>query len=326
MIKKYLFVLLFLFIGINLYATQVMRDDVLMLKTLSISTSTAAPSTHQEGRMYWDNVDHTLAIQTGLSDTNLQVGQESVIRVINKTGNQITNGSIVYEVQRVGDRPSVALALANSTTTAKILGMATEDINNDAEGFITTFGLVRGVNTSAYSGGQTLYLSSYTAGGFTGTTPPIPNYSVKIGRVSTNQNNGSVFVDLGVECTNHVVINNLAVLGNTYFQGKLVEGVSTTQILYSTSTIQVSNAYVVIQSSGGIVALTSNPQITTTDIEDGTIIDIWGNSDTNIITLIDGNGLKLNEDITFTLGLDDVISFKYRKNSNLWCERFRANN
>ena len=68
-------------------------------------------------------------------------------------------------------------------TSEAVLGFTTQDIANGAEGKITISGLINNLDTSAFSAGDTLYLSSTTAGSFTTTEPIAPSYSVHIGHV-----------------------------------------------------------------------------------------------------------------------------------------------
>jgi hypothetical protein len=91
----------------------------------------------------------------------------------------------------------VALADADSEAlSAPTLGIATEDIANGAEGFITTFGFVRGINTSAFTAGLPIYLSQ-TAGQFTQTRPAAPAHTVALGWViKVNASSGEVFVNI----------------------------------------------------------------------------------------------------------------------------------
>jgi hypothetical protein len=106
--------------------------------------------------------------------------------------------------------------------------------------------------------------------------------------------------------------------------GKQAMVVSSTQILWSTNTISSASSYVNVVSSANEVVLNSNPQISAGI--DGQIIYIWGTSNTNLVTLINGNGIKLNGGTNFTLGLDDIIAFQYRSGSASWCEISRSNN
>jgi hypothetical protein len=152
------------------------------VNTLTFDTAPVIP-TYAEGNMYWDETDKTLVIQQGVDDVALQVGQEMYIRVRNATGSTITDGQVVYISSQTGNRPNVILAKADSTTTSEFIGIATHDIEDNSDGLIAVFGNVRGIDTSAFSAGDDLYLSAATAGALTATPPASPNLVIKVGRV-----------------------------------------------------------------------------------------------------------------------------------------------
>ena len=172
----------------------------------SVLFNTNMPSDYAavEGEVYYDSDAHTLSIQTG-TDTTLQVGQEQVIHVRNTTGDPILNGTVVYlsGVQGTG-ASKLLIGKASASISGEledIVGIATQDIANNSDGFITTFGIVRGVNTAAYPVGTILYLST-SAGLYTSVPPTAPNRSIRLGivlRQSTTQ--GSIFalVDPGYD-------------------------------------------------------------------------------------------------------------------------------
>lgn len=157
------------------------------------------PSAYSEGTLRWNNTDHCLDIETG-EGTTLQVGQEMFVRVRNSTGATITNGSLCYINGATGNRPTVALAKADAEATAHtLIGMATEDIINNADGFITINGTVHDLNTSAFADGAELFLSATTAGAFTNVAPSSPNFVVKIGVVSrSNASVGQILIQTQV--------------------------------------------------------------------------------------------------------------------------------
>lgn len=51
----------------------------------------------------------------------LQVGHEQYVRIVNKTGSQINDGQVVYINGTQGNRPTVALAQANTLTSSSII-------------------------------------------------------------------------------------------------------------------------------------------------------------------------------------------------------------
>ena len=138
---------------------------------------------YAEGNVYWDDSDHTLAVQTEIDGVTLQVGQEMHVRATNNTGVPILNGSAVYVSGAIGSRPTIALAIATSSLADKVIGICTFDIADNATGYITTNGVVHDLNTSAWVEGTELFISETVAGAFTSTRPVAPNHGVSVGIV-----------------------------------------------------------------------------------------------------------------------------------------------
>jgi len=153
--------------------------------------------THSEGLTYWDDDDKTLNLMTEVDGTTIQTGQEMVVRCTNKTGVQIDNGDVVYVSGAQGSRPTIALADAGAGATSDAtIGVVTADIADNATGYVTTFGLVRGLDTSAFTAGDVLYISS-TAGALTNVKPVTPAHAVKVGTCLFS-NNGSGIILVSV--------------------------------------------------------------------------------------------------------------------------------
>lgn len=152
---------------------------------------------NQEARLIWDDGEGTLSLGLKGGNVNLQLGQENVAMCYNGTGSTIPDGSVVYISGAQGQRPRITLAQANSeATSSKVFGITTENIANGAEGFVTTFGIVNGVDTSAFTAGQALWLSPTVAGGLTATKPVAPNHLVFVGyAIKINASSGRIFVN-----------------------------------------------------------------------------------------------------------------------------------
>jgi hypothetical protein len=136
-----------------------------------------------EGRLQWNAEDGTLEYGLPGGTVVLQVGQEIVVKAVNKTGSTIANGTPIYVSGAQGSRPKIVPAKADSIITTGVVGVATEEIENNQNGYVTTQGLVRGLNTLAWPEGTLLYLSETVAGGLTSTRPTAPNYTVFVGYV-----------------------------------------------------------------------------------------------------------------------------------------------
>jgi hypothetical protein len=115
--------------------------------------------------------------------------------VTNAEAVTITKGQVVYIFGAQGDRASVKLAKNTSDTfSSKTLGIVRANIAAGQAGWITTQGQVSGINLSAYSPGDILWLDSL-AGGFTKNKPQAPYHSVFVGVVErANAGNGLIYV------------------------------------------------------------------------------------------------------------------------------------
>jgi hypothetical protein len=172
------------------------------------NTPTTPPNV--AGTITWNNSDGTADLILKGGNVTLQIGQEQVVRVVNKTGATLTEAA--YKVVRIrtkaeggaqGQRLAVLLAQANTKANhTGILGLVTETISNNQEGFITTFGNVSKINTTGSLQGETwedgdvLWLSATTAGNLTNIEPSV--HPVLIGYVVyAHANNGKIFVTNG---------------------------------------------------------------------------------------------------------------------------------
>jgi len=116
--------------------------------------------------------------------------------VTNDESVAITKGQPVYAFGAAGNRMSVKLASNTSdATSAQTVGVVfSSSIGANQRGFIITQGVISGVNTSAYTAGDQLYLGA-TAGTLTATKPVAPNHLVYIGIVErANAGNGQIYI------------------------------------------------------------------------------------------------------------------------------------
>lgn len=117
---------------------------------------------------------------------------------MNQTGTTIPKGSVVYISGANGTNMLIALADADTEpTSSKTMGITQDAISNGSEGYVVTEGLIAGLDTSAATAGQSVWLSS-TAGKFVYGSPPAePAHSVYLGVVTRVQsNNGEIFVHI----------------------------------------------------------------------------------------------------------------------------------
>jgi|TARA_Y100000289_G_scaffold39202_1_gene38687 hypothetical protein len=152
---------------------------------------------YQEGRLFYDSDNFTLSLYNDEADISLQVGQEEYLRVRNNTTGTISNGSAVLINGSQGTHPTIDLASADSEEHAQVVGLATHDISSSSFGYVTTYGIVRGLNTTGYSAGDEIFLST-GSGALTSGTIDSPNYRVRIGHVlRSHVNQGAILVQPG---------------------------------------------------------------------------------------------------------------------------------
>ena len=123
------------------------------------------------------------------NDGIVDSSKKELVQFINKSGSTITKGTIVYlkSTSSSANYPEVLKAnAATESTSSKTIGAVYEDVLNDGIGFIVTSGEVNNLNTSAYSIGDKLWLST-TDGLVTTTAPTQPNHTVFIGTVTRSQ-------------------------------------------------------------------------------------------------------------------------------------------
>jgi hypothetical protein len=116
--------------------------------------------------------------------------------VTNADSVTINRGQPVYAFGATGDRMTVKLANNTSeATSAKTVGLVfSSSIAPNQKGYIITQGVIDGINTNAYSAGDTLYVGN-SAGALTNIKPYAPNHYTRIGIVErANAGNGQIYV------------------------------------------------------------------------------------------------------------------------------------
>lgn len=146
-----------------------------------------------EGRVFYDAENHCVTVYNDESEISLQVGQEEYIRVRNITGSGIPNGKAVYITGAQGQHTTVDLSFASGELQSEAVGVATHDIEDNSFGYVTTFGLVRGIDTNAFNEGDELFVG-LASGDLTNVSPIAPNYKTSIGHVVVKGNNGSILI------------------------------------------------------------------------------------------------------------------------------------
>ena len=178
----------------NFYIIESEEIDVNPIVS-EINFTGISSSVYSQGKAFYDTTNESLTFYNNDSAVALQIGQENWIRVTNNTGSSIANGKPVYINGTSGGMPTIALAKADLGATVICAGLTTETIVNGSVGYVTNLGLVRGLDTSAFTAGQTVYVSEATAGVLTTTAPLAPNFRFRVGIVVvSNVSTGTILV------------------------------------------------------------------------------------------------------------------------------------
>lgn len=174
-------------IGATTASTGVFTD-------LDANTVQLTGGTGSQGTMSWNNDEETVDLV--LDGATLQIGQEIHYHVRNSTGTQITNGTPCMVTGTLGASGRLTIAPMDGSNFANeiyYIGVATEDIDAGADGKVTHFGKVRGINTAGYSDGDVLYIDPVNAGAFV-TTEPSLGIKTPAAIVVYANANGTIFV------------------------------------------------------------------------------------------------------------------------------------
>jgi hypothetical protein len=195
-------------IGNSTVNTQA-NSSLLVANNIFLRPQSGVAANTSEGSIFYDSINHAFNVYSDDPSTPQEIGQQQFVRVVNKTGSILNFGQAVYINGAQGNRPTVNLAIANSSSTYDVLGLVSSSsgIANNAEGFVITSGLVQGYDTSSFSAGSVLYLSPTTPGGLTNVAPTYPSYNIVVGQALNSTNNGKIYLS--------IVPNYLAGIPNT---------------------------------------------------------------------------------------------------------------
>lgn len=205
----------------------------------SVQYLVAAAPAHSEGLVFYDNSTDALSYYNDISDVTVSIGREVLLKVRNTTGSTILNGKAVTVSGAQANLPTIILALADGTGGARAIGLTTHDIENNTNGYVALVGTVSDINTSAFSEGDFLYVSSTVAGDLVNVAPDFP---VLVGQVTISHvSNGqvTVYTRAGDHAENVIYDNVTSGLTATVVQDAIDElvGGSVTEIANGNSSV-----------------------------------------------------------------------------------------
>lgn len=162
----------------------------------AIDTLSQDPLGSEPGSINYDPVKGTMNVRNIFPNSSIQVGQESVVFVINNTGITIPDGKVVnisgYDA--TNDAMEIVLAIADSVENTEVLGITTTIMVDGALGLVTVFGRVNDLDTTSFTEGVIVFLSDTVAGDLTTTKPAIPIQMGHVGKV--NATTGFIQVEI----------------------------------------------------------------------------------------------------------------------------------
>lgn len=183
-----------------------------------------------------------------------------IAQVRNETGATLTKGTVVYVNGAAGNKATVTKAIATSdATSAQTFGLIAADISNNQNGYAILVGEIAGLDTSAFTAGAQLYLSSTTAGAYTATKQYAPNHLVYVGVVTrshANQGTIEVRIQNGYEMDE---LHNVSAQNPTNGQ-VLIYNASTS--LWEKNTLTDGTGITITEGAGSITITNSAPDKT----------------------------------------------------------------
>lgn len=120
------------------------------------------------------------------------------------------------------------------------------------------------------------------------------------------------------------IAGDTTVTGPKFIIGKnFVKTPSSLALITAADGITVTHSHMRVEGDGGPIDITANPQIVAG--MDGQLVTIEGHSNTNTVTLENGNGLKLHGG-KYILGSHDTIDLQYDEDDTHWEEWGRNSN
>lgn len=179
------------------------------LRSGQLTLDTSPTGTATVGTTRWNDTIGSSETTLKGGSVILKNGVDLVARVVNKVTPNTTLTKAAYQAVKVsgaqGQRLAISLAQANNdNNSADTLGLVTETIATNQEGFIMTVGTLEGINTTGnlqgetWADGDVLYLSPTTPGALTNIKPNgSTGHIVVIGYVEyAHANNGKIYVKI----------------------------------------------------------------------------------------------------------------------------------
>jgi hypothetical protein len=184
-------------------APAIENNNSVVTDYIDFNTTTPSPAV-KVGRMHW-NGGYTLNLEM-TPNVNQSIGESQYYYI--KASAAISKGQLVMFDGSVGASGVLKGKPSTGVTNGQlIMGVAAEAIANNGFGLVSSFGLVRGFNTTGtpygevWADGDILYYNPSFAGGLTKNLPvaPIPHVVVAAVVNAATAGSGSIFVRVQAE-------------------------------------------------------------------------------------------------------------------------------
>jgi hypothetical protein len=211
--------------------SQLQTLTVNQYETLPDIATPPAPSTGNM-RVYGQATqgNHSSIMAIDKDSSIMDMLRDIVVVVKNTSGGTLTVGQYVYFSGSTGNVANVQLAQANSRATTPARGVMFETVANNGFGRVLIQGQLSGIDLSAYTEGDTLFLSPTIAGAAQNTEPTHPFASQRLGVVLKANANGILLFEPG-----HADGDDFGTFQNNYIVGPTS---ATSVILQPNSTAQ----------------------------------------------------------------------------------------
>lgn len=155
-------------------------------------------------------------------NTEVEFLRDSVHIVRNNSGGLLSLGEAVYVTGSDGNYPTVDKAQANAENTSDVFGLVMQDISDNSFGCVLSEGDLDGFDTSGFTEGANLYLSTTTAGALVDFEPTDPDIYKRVGE--TVKSAGSGIIQVTIKGTQHIETGTVK---NTFTIGDNTNGTKT---------------------------------------------------------------------------------------------------
>lgn len=170
-------------------AIKYSEADKVLTDVNKVSLSTDTSLVAGAGEMTWNPDERTVNVGLG-NGVVLQAGQEIMSLVRNGTGSTISDGTVVMLTGSVGNSGRLVVAPYDGVSDASlIVGVSTEALLAGQDGMVTSYGKIRGIDTSVWTDGAVLYVNGSSL-----STTPSSSLSMKIAVVVKAHTNGTIMV------------------------------------------------------------------------------------------------------------------------------------